>query len=233
MRSGIINGEGGPRSVAALPGILARYHFTTARELEQAALIYPDKVALIDDDGVLTYAQLRAQARHLARYLIGRHGAGPENLRIGVMARNGRGIIVPLGAKGFAGADIFLLNISSSPEQLAGTQEENDINVLIVDNEFLDRMPATAANLEVIVRSEPIFPHVLATILANMPWRANQRIHLTASIFHTWGWACLNIALGARNAIITRRRFDAMECLSDIQRYRPAGLISSPCSSSA
>ncbi len=278
VKSGIVGTHGGPKAMAMLPALLARYRFTTARELEQAYYVCPERVALMDDDGVLTYRQLRNHAHNFAQYLIHSHGAGAENIRLGVMARNGRGIIIPLGAKGYAGATIFLLNVGSSPEQLLGTLEENNINVLVIDDEFLERIPTTySGTLDIIVahsqgkdhpylrlselaaaphqvelplfpkhgnivlmssgttgipkgiiRPEPTFPHVLSTIMGNMPWKADQKIQLTASIFHTWGWACLNIALGARNTIVTRRVFDPVACLDDIERYHLEGLISSP-----
>ena len=66
------------------------------------------------------------------------------------MARNGRGIILPLAAKGYAGAHIFLLNIGSSPEQLAGIFAENDINVLFIDDEFADRLPANTDGITIV-----------------------------------------------------------------------------------
>ncbi|MDN6553364.1 MAG: AMP-binding protein, partial [Corynebacterium flavescens] len=58
--------------------------------------------------------------------------------------------------------------------------------------------------------------------------RADQKVQMTASIFHTWGWACINIALGLRNTVVTRRVFDARAALDDIARYRLDGLASSP-----
>lgn len=280
-RTGIVSPAGGVRAAAATPGILARYRFTTARELEQGARACPDRLALIDDDGTLTYRQLRDQARTFARHLL---SLNLDEIRLGVMARNGRGIIIPLGAKGLAGGSIFLLNIGSSAEQLAGVIAENRINVLVMDDEFVDRLPAgvnetthviiahesgqadkagrwprladivrhpervghlrlpvlprhghivlmssgTTGTPKGIIRNEPTLPVVVASIMSTMPWRADQRVQLTASIFHTWGWACLNIALAARNTIVTRRVFDPVACLRDIQRYRLDGLLSSP-----
>ena len=133
FRAGLISPAGGPRAVALTAPVLARYRFTTAREVEQAYLTCPERLALIDDDGALTYRQLREHSRTFARWLL---SLGLEEIRLGVMTRNGRGIITPLAAKGYAGAHIFLLNVGSSPEQLAGCIEENRINVLVIDDEI-------------------------------------------------------------------------------------------------
>lgn len=275
-RAGIVSAEGGPRAALALAPNLARYWFTTAREVEQGAAAAPDRIALIDDTGVLTYRQLRDDSRSLAKWLLAlQDERGLDELRIGVMARNGRGIILPLAAKGYAGAHIFLLNIGSSPEQLAGIFAENDINVLFIDDEFADRLPANTAGITIvrahedggagisigqvvrmdvdrqlprwpkhgnlvlmssgttgipkgIVRPEPRMPFVVAGYLEAIPWRAGDTVQLTASIFHTWGWSALQVALATRSTIVTRRIFDPEACFRDIQHYRCNGLISSP-----
>lgn len=275
-RAGFVSAEGGPRAALALAPNLARYWFTTAREVEQGAAAAPDRIALIDDTGVLTYRQLRDDSRSLAKWLLAlQDERGLDELRIGVMARNGRGIILPLAAKGYAGAHIFLLNIGSSPEQLAGIFAENDINVLFIDDEFADRLPANTDGITVIrahedggeglsigqvvrrdvdrqlprwpkhgnlvlmssgttgipkgiVRPEPRMPFVVAGYLEAIPWRAGDTVQLTASIFHTWGWSALQVALATRSTIVTRRIFDPDACFRDIQRYRCDGLISSP-----
>ena len=275
-RAGFVSAEGGPRAALALAPNLARYWFTTAREVEQGAAAAPDRIALIDDTGVLTYRQLRDDSRSLAKWLLAlQDERGLDELRIGVMARNGRGIILPLAAKGYAGAHIFLLNIGSSPEQLAGIFAENDINVLFIDDEFADRLPANTDGITIIrahedggeglsigqvvrrdvdrqlprwpkhgnlvlmssgttgipkgiVRPEPRMPFVVAGYLEAIPWRAGDTVQLTASIFHTWGWSALQVALATRSTIVTRRIFDPEACFRDIQRYRCDGLISSP-----
>lgn len=279
-RAGLVSTEGGPRAAAQLVPNLARYWFSTARELEQGAAATPDRTALIDDSGVLSYQQLRDQARAVASWLIQlKEDRGLDELRIGVMARNGRGIILPLGAKGYTGGHIFLLNIGSSPEQLRGIFAENRINVLFIDDEFADRVPAAVAeeagitvvraftepggagltledvvlggvdkqlplfpkhgNMVLmssgttgipkgIVRPEPRLPFVLAGYLEAIPWRAGDTVQLSASIFHTWGWSALQVALASRSTIVTRRVFDAEACFRQVQDYRCDGLISSP-----
>ncbi|WP_018297910.1 AMP-binding protein [Corynebacterium lubricantis] len=150
VRSGIVGSEGGPVAAATLPGTLARYWFTTAREIEQGAAQNPHRNALIDDDGVLSYGQMRDQSKRLAKWFLEvQDREGLDELHIGVMARNGRGILLPMTAKGYAGSTLYLLNVGSSPEQILGCIEENNINVLLVDDEFADRIPTDYPGLTV------------------------------------------------------------------------------------
>ena len=60
--AGLISHQGGVKAQLNLLPNLARYRFTTAREIEQGYLACPERLALIDDDGTLTYRQLRTHA---------------------------------------------------------------------------------------------------------------------------------------------------------------------------
>lgn len=130
---------------------LARYRFTTAREVELGSVVCPERNALIDDDGVLTYQQLRDQSRTVAKWLLNlQHDRGLDTLRIAVMTRNGCGMIIPLAAKGYTGGEIFLINAGSSRDQIAGIIAVSNINVLFIDDEFADRLSDALGNVTVI-----------------------------------------------------------------------------------
>ena len=273
LESGIVDPTAGVGPVVKLPAVLGRYWFTLAREVEQAAITCPDRLALIDDDGALTYRQFQNDSKLIARHLL---SLGLDEIRLGVMARNGRGILLPMAAKGYAGATIFLLNVGSSPEQLAGVIEENDINVLVIDDEFIDRAPegphtiiahqsrpterltltdvvsrpeklagvrlpvfpkhgaivlmssGTTGIPKGVVRPEPKLPFVLAGVLDKIPLKADMRVQMTASMFHTWGWSLTNICFAARHTVVTQRVFDPENCFVQIEKYRLHAMISSP-----
>lgn len=282
--AGLLSTEGSVKAAVRLPEVLARYRFTTAREVEQGYNVCPKRIAIIDDAGELTYEQLRNNSHTIACYFL---SLGIEDLRVGIMARNSRGIVYPLAAKGYAGAGVYLLNIGSSTEQLVGCINRDGINVLVIDEEFLDRLPEDTGNLHVIVgfrettaherateftsldeilhswartpqaakvklplfpahgpvvlmssgttgtpkgvvRPEPVIPAVVASLLGHVPWRANMRLQLTASIFHTWGWGCLNIALAGRSTISMHRIFNPAQIMADIESQKLEGMFSSP-----
>jgi acyl-CoA synthetase (AMP-forming)/AMP-acid ligase II len=118
---------------------VARYGATLAGLLEAGAARYPDRIALVDDEGELTYRELRTQARLTARVLASR-GIG-ENSRVGIMARNGRGFLIPLAAKGYLGFTVFLLNVGASKQQLLGIAEEHHLDLIFADSEFDEKLP--------------------------------------------------------------------------------------------
>jgi fatty-acyl-CoA synthase len=85
---------------------------------EVAALRAGSHVALVDDDGPLTFAELRARYQALAGELIARHAAGPGH-QIAIIGRNHRSLVVAILAASRTGADVLLLNPESPPHVLA------------------------------------------------------------------------------------------------------------------
>jgi fatty-acyl-CoA synthase len=83
---------------------------------EVAALRAGARVALVDDDGPLTFAELRDRYRALAAELSTRHAAGAGRA-IALIGRNHRSLVVGLLAAARTGADVLLLN-PDSPAQV-------------------------------------------------------------------------------------------------------------------
>ena len=68
-------------------------------------------------------------------------------------------------------------------------------------------------------RSEGSFDAGVA-LLSRLPLRRGWRTHIAAPLFHTWGWAHLNLAMLLGSTIVLRRRFDPEECLRALTEER-------------
>ena len=91
----------------------------------------PNRVALIDEIGELTYQQVDERSDALAAALQ-EHGAKT----VGVMCRNHRGFVESLIAANRIGANILLLNTSFAGPALAEVVNREDVDVIIYDDEF-------------------------------------------------------------------------------------------------
>lgn len=68
----------------------------------------------------------------------------------------------------------------------------------------------------------------LCSIIDRIPLRAGMRIMIAAPLFHTWGYAGLQIALALRATVVLRRRFEPLAALETMTRESCAGLIGVP-----
>ncbi|MBY0790420.1 AMP-binding protein [Corynebacterium pseudokroppenstedtii] len=103
--------------------------------ISRGARQVPNRLALIDDDGTLTYKELYDSAYKLAQALHSR-GLG-DGANVAVMALNGRGSILPLCARQMAGYNIFMINANASAPQIEQYLDFHQVDALIVDEEFI------------------------------------------------------------------------------------------------
>lgn len=105
--------------------------------LAVTATRWPGRAAIVDDDGVWDYRQLRSAADALARRLSDAGvGAGDA---VGVMCRNGRGFIAGFFAVARVGADVVLVNTDFRSDALASAMGAHHITTMIADDEFGER----------------------------------------------------------------------------------------------
>jgi acyl-CoA synthetase (AMP-forming)/AMP-acid ligase II len=116
--------------------------------LAVAAARWPSREALVDEDGVLTYRELRLQTESLAHELICR-GCGPGQ-SVGVLCRNGRGFAKAVFAAALVGGDVILLNTDFGQEALTDALNRHAIATVIVDSEFAEQVRAAGAAIAVI-----------------------------------------------------------------------------------
>ncbi len=118
-----------------------------------AAVRWPDRAAVIDDDGALSYGQLQARAESLAAALVYRHGVGP-GVPVGILCRNGRGFMRALFAAASVGAEVVLLNTEFRTDALATALSAHRIQTVVCDDEFADRVRAADEAVAVVDPAE-------------------------------------------------------------------------------
>ncbi len=65
-------------------------------------------------------------------------------------------------------------------------------------------------------------------LLSKMPFRTGGTTFIVAPLFHTWGWAHLNLAMLLGSTVVLRRKFDPADCLETIQKHDVDALIVIP-----
>ncbi|MBW0119413.1 AMP-binding protein, partial [Pseudonocardia sp. KRD-169] len=113
-----------------------RYRLSVAAGYEAGAARHPDRPAIVDDDGTLTFGELHERTDRLAKALAA-SGVG-EGTRVGVLCRNHRGPVEMQIAVGKLGADVVLFNTGMSAGQRADVVDELGVHTLLADAEFTD-----------------------------------------------------------------------------------------------
>ncbi|MFC6880552.1 MULTISPECIES: AMP-binding protein [Actinomadura] len=144
-RSGLWK-PGPPLNVARQLGALKRWGTVLGGTVASAAARDPDRTAIVDDAGELTYRQVDARTDRLATAL-GRFGEAP---RVAVLCRNHRGMVESLVACSKRGADLVMLNTGMSTAQLVTVLREQHVEIVIADPEFADFLAAVPKTVRVI-----------------------------------------------------------------------------------
>ncbi|TWS20840.1 acyl-CoA synthetase [Tsukamurella asaccharolytica] len=114
----------------------------------QAALVIksaaesPDRIAIVDERGTLTYAQYEAQSNALARGLLA-SGLKSGDV-IAVLARDHRGLLLIISAAARAGLRLAMMNTGFAKPQFAEVCEREKVQAVFHDSEFtglLDALP--------------------------------------------------------------------------------------------
>jgi acyl-CoA synthetase (AMP-forming)/AMP-acid ligase II len=113
---------------------LRRWGPTPAAAYAGSAIRYPERRALIDEKGALTFAEVHARTNALA---LGLRNAGiSEGDSVAIMCRNHRGFIEAAVACSKLGANALYLNTAFAGPQIADLMRREDPAALIYDEEF-------------------------------------------------------------------------------------------------
>jgi acyl-CoA synthetase (AMP-forming)/AMP-acid ligase II len=113
-----------------------------------AAARWPDRTAIIDDDGALSYRELQSKIESLAGELY-RDELGARQA-VGIMCRNGRDFVAAVFATGLVGADIVLMNTEFRSDALSGALSSHQVTTVFCDNEFAERIRDTHESVRII-----------------------------------------------------------------------------------
>ncbi|WP_420098200.1 AMP-binding protein [Corynebacterium sp.] len=151
VKAGVLR-TGGPKESAGLIGAMSTWGMSLAALAEMGATSFPGRTALIDDRGPMTYTDLRDQARALARSLrTFSDRDGSDISSVSVIARNSRGLVLPLIAAAYLGAETKILNPGSSLAQLQDIADEYPSSVTFIDAEFDEVLEKLSADNKISV----------------------------------------------------------------------------------
>ena len=131
---------------------VARWGVTPATGYAAGAARHPDRVALIDDDGPLTWRDVDCRTDRIAGELSAR-GVRDGDVA-GLLARNGRGFVEAAVALAKCGADVIYLNTGSSAPQLAEILDREQAQTLVHDPGFADAVGPAARGRRVLTTAE-------------------------------------------------------------------------------
>ena len=140
-RAGMVRPENPLRLLQSV-GVLRRWGTSIAGGYASAAIRRPGTLALIDDSGALTYAELDRRANELARGLSAAGiGAGDG---IAVLCRNHRYFVEVTIAADRIGADLIFLNTMFAAPQVSAVCDQEKPVAIVYDDEFGETVAAAS-----------------------------------------------------------------------------------------
>jgi len=134
LRSGVWR-PARPSQLIAIERALHRWGQSMAALGVIAAIRYPDRPAVIDDQGSTTYAELDRRCERIAAALHANH-AIVAGSKVAVLCRNHRGFLEATLSASRVGADVLFLNTEFAPSQIKAVLERERPDLLVRDAEF-------------------------------------------------------------------------------------------------
>ena len=125
-----------PDRLLSMVGALRTWGLSLAAGADATAAASPRAVAIVDERGSLTYAELRDRTNALAHGLRGLGVKAGDN--VGILCRNHCGFVETTLALGKVGANALLLNTSFAAPQLREVNAREGVRVVVHDREFSD-----------------------------------------------------------------------------------------------
>jgi fatty-acyl-CoA synthase len=175
-----------PMALARTARVLREWGTGPAGGFTATALLDPERPAVVDELGSLTFLELHQRSNALARGLADL-GVG-EGDRVALMCRNHRGFIETSIAAARLGADVLYLNTAFAGPQLVEVLDREEPVVVVHDEEFTDLLDGARSGTRVLAWTdgEPDGPTVEGLIGAGStddlrpPGRRGRTVILTS-----------------------------------------------------
>src|SRR4051794_25327501 len=115
---------------------LARWGPTPAAGYTSGSILYPNELAIIDELGSLTFAEVQRRTNGLAHALAERGIEEDDN--VAILCRNHRGFIDITVALSKLGANALYLNTGFAGPQIKEVCDREDAKAIVYDEEFID-----------------------------------------------------------------------------------------------
>jgi fatty-acyl-CoA synthase len=136
VRSGVVRADP-PHHVARIVRAFER-HGLLAAAVSVGAIRHPDRVAVIDERGELTFKELDRRSNALANAWRER-GLEPGE-GVAILARNHRGLLDSVFAGAKCGARLVMLNTSFAAPQIREVAGREGTDLLVCDDEYLEML---------------------------------------------------------------------------------------------
>ncbi|QGK72077.1 AMP-binding protein [Allosaccharopolyspora coralli] len=138
-----------PDKLLRIARIRAQWGVSPPAAFAIGAVRHPDRPAVIDERGALSYAEVHARTTQLANGLAG-HGVDSRT-RVGVLCRNHHGFVETVVACSKIGADVVLVNTGLTPDQVRGVLADHDVDLLVADEAFGDYLAAVPDGTRIVL----------------------------------------------------------------------------------
>ena len=136
-----------PTWVGAFTAAAAAWGSSVVTPYAAAALRFPNRTAVMDEFGSLTYRQLDWRSTRVAGAL--KHAGLARDASVGILCRNHRGFLEAQLASAKIGARAVLLNTGLPPTQLAEVMTRENVKILVADRDLAKAAGATTPDVAV------------------------------------------------------------------------------------
>lgn len=131
-----------PDKLVGMGRSVARWGLSPATGCAAGAVRHPRRLALVDDEGALTWREVDRRTDRLAGELVARGLRAGD--AAGVLARNGRGLLEGAVALAKVGADVLYLNHGLGAGPLQHVLDRERARAVLHDEEFADLLPGSS-----------------------------------------------------------------------------------------